>query len=104
MPVARASVASSVLPPRSAQDAGRTRLLARRRKGRAKFQPSLWDCIKMARPARSTSAAGGKCRRDVEHDVDFIALADARGGGEIALHEQERRVGKECRSRWSPYH
>ena len=23
---------------------------------------------------------------------------------EIALRSEERRVGKECRSRWSPYH
>src|SRR3712207_7689388 len=24
--------------------------------------------------------------------------------GEIELRSEERRVGKECRSRWSPYH
>src|SRR3712207_4733563 len=24
--------------------------------------------------------------------------------GEIAIRSEERRVGKECRSRWSPYH
>ena len=24
--------------------------------------------------------------------------------GAIALRSEERRVGKECRSRWSPYH
>ena len=23
---------------------------------------------------------------------------------ELALRSEERRVGKECRSRWSPYH
>src|SRR2546426_11998606 len=28
-------------------------------------------------------------------------LLDAR---ELALRSEERRVGKECRSRWSPYH
>src|SRR2546422_11560365 len=26
------------------------------------------------------------------------------GGDEQALRSEERRVGKECRSRWSPYH
>src|SRR5258706_9693110 len=26
------------------------------------------------------------------------------GGGQLALRSEERRVGKECRSRWSPYH
>src|SRR2546426_1861075 len=30
------------------------------------------------------------------------ALAVAAGAG--ALRSEERRVGKECRSRWSPYH
>ena len=25
-------------------------------------------------------------------------------GGGCALRSEERRVGKECRSRWSPYH
>ena len=24
--------------------------------------------------------------------------------GELGLRSEERRVGKECRSRWSPYH
>src|SRR2546429_3677641 len=24
--------------------------------------------------------------------------------GEVAIRSEERRVGKECRSRWSPYH
>jgi len=27
-----------------------------------------------------------------------------RGGGRTAVRSEERRVGKECRSRWSPYH
>src|SRR5256885_7992066 len=26
------------------------------------------------------------------------------GGGNAAMRSEERRVGKECRSRWSPYH
>src|SRR5256885_3952712 len=26
------------------------------------------------------------------------------GGGELRERSEERRVGKECRSRWSPYH
>src|SRR3989449_6913286 len=28
----------------------------------------------------------------------------ARGGREYEIRSEERRVGKECRSRWSPYH
>ena len=32
------------------------------------------------------------------NEMIFTALADA------ILRSEERRVGKECRSRWSPYH
>src|SRR5256885_10989713 len=28
----------------------------------------------------------------------------AQGGEDVARRSEERRVGKECRSRWSPYH
>ena len=46
----------------------------------------------------------------------FIGVADGTGSGKTTLTEhlaerfgsnirsEERRVGKECRSRWSPYH
>src|SRR3712207_7031287 len=41
------------------------------------------------------------------HGVAFGAFASAiiptRGIG-IGMRSEERRVGKECRSRWSPYH
>ena len=41
-----------------------------------------------------------------------FVLIDRTSGGEnerlpnstVALRSEERRVGKECRSRWSPYH
>ena len=32
------------------------------------------------------------------------ALAEGEHGERLALRSEERRVGKECRSRWSPYH
>src|SRR5256885_10072623 len=35
-------------------------------------------------------------------DSAAISLASVSGGG--ANRSEERRVGKECRSRWSPYH
>jgi len=47
--------------------------------------------------------AGGFCRRldgkelEVQQDVNFRQKF-------IAARSEERRVGKECRSRWSPYH
>ena len=33
-----------------------------------------------------------------------IAVADYRENQVKQLRSEERRVGKECRSRWSPYH
>src|SRR5215510_15653014 len=36
--------------------------------------------------------------------ADRTCLDDARRQGDPARRSEERRVGKECRSRWSPYH
>ena len=33
-----------------------------------------------------------------------MAIAALGGGGAGDPRSEERRVGKECRSRWSPYH
>ena len=41
---------------------------------------------------------------DVSFEVeegDFVGIIGATGSGK---RSEERRVGKECRSRWSPYH
>ena len=35
-------------------------------------------------------------------EMDAALLAEMRG--RIEERSEERRVGKECRSRWSPYH
>ena len=43
----------------------------------------------------------------VHHDNPDVAGAYASevfGGGYARQRSEERRVGKECRSRWSPYH
>ena len=34
----------------------------------------------------------------------FASVAKKEGYEQIAARSEERRVGKECRSRWSPYH
>src|SRR3712207_9494275 len=34
----------------------------------------------------------------------IVEVRGGAGGDEAALRSEERRVGKECRSRWSPYH
>ena len=44
--------------------------------------------------------ASSETRRGFE--VTTVEILDREG--EKALRSEERRVGKECRSRWSPYH
>ena len=34
----------------------------------------------------------------------YDIIADKATGAENVVRSEERRVGKECRSRWSPYH
>src|SRR5260221_11176750 len=59
------------------------------------------------RPRRATESSG-KCY-DFVTEAEFEAMA---GRGEFLEYarvfgeyrSEERRVGKECRSRWSPYH
>src|SRR6267143_773571 len=48
------------------------------------------------------SLSAGLALMDRDGDVDAV-LAEALGEPPTARSE-ERRVGKECRSRWSPYH
>src|SRR5256885_13120018 len=36
--------------------------------------------------------------------IEFYAIAFEEAGALGKLRSEERRVGKECRSRWSPYH
>ena len=38
-------------------------------------------------------------------NFSYLPLTDAAAGPHYYAHRsEERRVGKECRSRWSPYH
>ena len=37
------------------------------------------------------------------YDIEKI-LTEHKNGSEPISRSEERRVGKECRSRWSPYH
>src|SRR5258708_6451650 len=45
-------------------------------------------------PPRIQQPAGAEVIREIEQQLDVQALT----------RSEERRVGKECRSRWSPYH
>jgi len=47
--------------------------------------------------------------RIADHAYDGLAVTDPKGhvvysNGAYLTRSEERRVGKECRSRWSPYH
>ncbi len=44
----------------------------------------------------------GTSRGELNLPTEVIAKLD--DGSETKLRSEERRVGKECRSRWSPYH
>src|SRR5256885_14512401 len=48
------------------------------------------------------------CHHPTTHEADGLSLAIGTGGSGLGpgrtLRSEERRVGKECRSRWSPYH
>ena len=46
----------------------------------------------------------GKAVFDKEREQQKLASVRAMAGNEFNARSEERRVGKECRSRWSPYH
>src|SRR2546425_12648635 len=57
------------------------------------------------RPASRDEVAALVGVRRGETLQDFIEAALERRAADAArLRSEERRVGKECRSRWSPYH
>ena len=37
-------------------------------------------------------------------DVEILIVDDGSKDDTLKIRSEERRVGKECRSRWSPYH
>ena len=49
-------------------------------------------------------AAAERNRAIATLDDALARLADGDLAEDIAGRSEERRVGKECRSRWSPYH
>ena len=44
-----------------------------------------------------------KCNQDRWNNVQNV-YTEPLTHEELVLRSEERRVGKECRSRWSPYH
>ena len=59
------------------------------------------------RMARIVVSAKGRATdmQEVRVDPDMAPVDfSMKPGGKIRIRSEERRVGKECRSRWSPYH
>src|ERR1041385_1339261 len=58
--------------------------------------------LRQQTPARSPLAAGGRARHGRARTL--VRRPRDRRGLQPSARSEERRVGKECRSRWSPYH
>ena len=63
-----------------------------------------------ARPGYRDNAPGGHANQRCDPgDETTLEVYSVKSGQDVAqgdsvLRSEERRVGKECRSRWSPYH
>ena len=56
------------------------------------------------RRRRAPRGAGRRLRQIQRHSPGGRQAQDGENGQHQQLRSEERRVGKECRSRWSPYH
>ena len=54
--------------------------------------------------AGSSAFAADVMPANVVFNDGVVAAALTAQAGDPAARSEERRVGKECRSRWSPYH
>ena len=75
--------------------------------GERVFNALLNGALERARAEHGVEADLGQLGQgliaDVEREVQFFQPF-LQGGQLNQLRSEERRVGKECRSRWSPYH
>ena len=71
------------------------------------------DFVVTARKYKTTLTAKYKNRKMwhkpfvgdvISHLPGTIVKVEVQQGQEVEARSEERRVGKECRSRWSPYH
>ena len=72
-------------------------------------QESLLRLLVHRREWEHYSSLEALCRTVVHHQaIDFLRRtrprAEIEEADRLTTRSEERRVGKECRSRWSPYH
>ena len=60
--------------------------------------------LKAAKEFEAKSILGKLGIADYDRDISTLSGGERRRVGIAAARSEERRVGKECRSRWSPYH
>ncbi len=58
----------------------------------------------MAKAQAEIGVFGGSGFYSFLDGVDEVTLETPYGAPSAKVRSEERRVGKECRSRWSPYH
>src|SRR3989454_2905929 len=75
----------------------------REQRARALGAERQWLDVQVVRPAAWGERAGDDRALAVEERVEHLLAVD-RERDRLAHRSEERRVGKECRSRWSPYH
>src|SRR5256886_12422479 len=68
----------------------------------------MWDCIPLVDEpvVEAVRGLGGVRAIAISHPHYYSGMIEwSRALGGVPVHRsEERRVGKECRSRWSPYH
>ena len=70
--------------------------------GYKKLKDDLDHMRSVERPAISAAIAEARDKGDLSENAEYDAAREAQGL--LEMRSEERRVGKECRSRWSPYH
>jgi len=71
------------------------------------WQPKNTELADVQLRLDSLNASNEKAKREVQRGSASFAetdLADWDLLEKLLIRSEERRVGKECRSRWSPYH
>ena len=97
-------VVGTLAPGLDALDAFRASMTMGTLTGAPKLRAA--ELIHAAKEVRRDSYGGsvGYVRGDGELDTCIVIRSAFVSGGRALVRSEERRVGKECRSRWSPYH